>query len=148
MVLLDEPTSALDPVGRRDVRDLIRSLRDEGITVFLNSHLLSEVEQVCDRVAVVDRGHVVFAGRLDELADEPAVRIRVDAVEADLLEALRRHGRVEVLDPTTVTITLKPGEDPAAIAATVVNGGWRLHALQPSTESLEDAFLRLVGSAS
>lgn len=62
LVLLDEPTSALDPVGRREVRDLIRSLRAQGMTVFLNSHLLSEVEMVCDRVAIVDRGQVVRSG--------------------------------------------------------------------------------------
>ena len=56
LVVLDEPTSALDPIGRRDVRDLIRLLKDEGRTVFLNSHLLSEVEMVCDRVAIIDHG--------------------------------------------------------------------------------------------
>ncbi|PZR82381.1 MAG: hypothetical protein DLM65_04045, partial [Candidatus Aeolococcus gillhamiae] len=67
IVFLDEPTSALDPVGRHDVRDVIRALRAKGTAVFLNSHLLSEVEQVCDRVAVVDHGRVIAAGTLDEI---------------------------------------------------------------------------------
>ena len=67
LVLLDEPTSALDPIGRREVRDLIRTLSARGMTVFLNSHLLSEVEMVCDRVAIIDRGRVVRSGRLDDL---------------------------------------------------------------------------------
>jgi ABC-2 type transport system ATP-binding protein len=67
LVLLDEPTSALDPIGRREVRDLIRGLANRGMTVFLNSHLLSEVEMVCDRVAIIDRGRVVRSGRLSDM---------------------------------------------------------------------------------
>ena len=67
LVVLDEPTSALDPVGRRDVREVIRSLRARGMTVFLNSHLLSEVEQVCDHVAIVNEGRVLASGRLAEM---------------------------------------------------------------------------------
>ncbi|EQD45354.1 ABC transporter, ATP-binding protein, partial [mine drainage metagenome] len=76
LVLLDEPTSALDPVGRHDVRDIIRGLKQRGVAVFLNSHLLSEVEQVCDRVAVVDHGRLVAQGPLAELLAAPQVRIR------------------------------------------------------------------------
>src|SRR5205085_2553446 len=67
LVFLDEPTSALDPVGRHDVREIIRGLTEGGTAVFLNSHLLTEVEMVCDRVAVVDRGRVIATGTLDEL---------------------------------------------------------------------------------
>ena len=67
LVFLDEPTSALDPIGRRDVRDIIRHLRDKGVTVFLNSHLLSEVEQVCDRAAIVRGGQVLALGTMDDL---------------------------------------------------------------------------------
>src|SRR5436305_4663609 len=67
LVFLDEPTSALDPVGRHDVREIIRGLTEGGTAVFLNSHLLTEVEMVCDRVAVVDHGRVIATGTLDEL---------------------------------------------------------------------------------
>src|SRR5579872_6594227 len=67
LVFLDEPTSALDPVGRHDVRTIIRELADRGTAVFLNSHLLSEVEQVCDRVAVVDHGRVIATGTMRDL---------------------------------------------------------------------------------
>src|SRR5512142_1413797 len=77
LVVLDEPTSALDPVGRTDVRAIIREARERGTTVFLNSHLLTEVERVSDRIAIVDRGRVVAAGSLDDLLGEPSVRIRV-----------------------------------------------------------------------
>src|SRR5438105_6266567 len=74
LILLDEPTSALDPVGRQDVRRIIRELRDRGIAVFLNSHLLAEIERVCDRVAIVDRGRVVISGPIEELLAVRAVR--------------------------------------------------------------------------
>ena len=69
LVILDEPTSALDPIGRRDVRLIIQELKRQGVTIFLNSHLLSEIELVCDRVAIVDRGRVVREGRLEDLLD-------------------------------------------------------------------------------
>src|SRR5436309_9392767 len=78
LVLLDEPTSALDPVGRHDVREIIRKLKDRGTAVFLNSHLLSEVEQVCDRLAVVDRGRVIATGTTSQiLGQDGAARVRV-----------------------------------------------------------------------
>ncbi len=77
LVFLDEPTSALDPVGRHDVREIIRGLAARGTAVFLNSHLLSEVEQVCDRVAVVDHGRVIASGTMDELLSGTAVKVRV-----------------------------------------------------------------------
>jgi ABC-2 type transport system ATP-binding protein len=78
LLLLDEPTSALDPGGRRDMRVLLEELRSEGVAVLLNSHLLSEVELVCDHVVIVDRGRVVEAGRLEELARSRGVEVELD----------------------------------------------------------------------
>ena len=87
LVLCDEPTSALDPVGRREVREVLHSLKARGVTVFLNSHLLTEVEHVCDRVAIVDRGRVVAMGPLAELVtDGFSVRIRVEARANEFLK--------------------------------------------------------------
>jgi ABC-2 type transport system ATP-binding protein len=77
LVILDEPTSALDPVGRADVRSIVRRAADAGSTIFLNSHLLTEVERVCDRVAVVDHGRVLASGRIDDLLGESSVRLRI-----------------------------------------------------------------------
>lgn len=97
VVILDEPTSALDPLGRREVRDIIRRLKAEGTTVFLNSHLLGEVEMVCDRVAIVDKGRVVRSGRLGEMDGEKAeLRVTVEPVDAGLLALLGRFGEASV----------------------------------------------------
>src|SRR5947209_1618565 len=91
LVILDEPTSALDPVGRHDVREIIRTLKRRGTTVFLNSHMLSEVEQVCDRVAVIDKGTVIASGTLDELRGaQHAIRLRLGRLTPQGRTALNR----------------------------------------------------------
>jgi ABC-2 type transport system ATP-binding protein len=145
LVLLDEPTSALDPVGRREVRDLIRSLRARGMTVFLNSHLLSEVEMVCDRVAIVDRGRVVRSGRLEELLGGlPELRVTVDRIDQNLLELMSHHGRVLDVRDTTVILGVDDSEVAARLSESVVRAGYCLYALVPSHQSLEDLFVSLV----
>src|SRR5437868_2493590 len=95
LVFLDEPTSALDPVGRHDVREIIRGLASRGTSVFLNSHLLSEVEQVCDRVAVVDHGRVIAAGMMDDLLGGTAVLVRVTGVDQAGKNKLSGFGRID-----------------------------------------------------
>jgi len=146
LVLLDEPTSALDPVGRRDVRLIVRALAGGGVTVFLNSHLLSEVEAVCDRVAVVDRGRVVASGRLGDLVGPVAqLRIAVDRVDRELLSAVAAHGEVTEVEGTTVTLAVDQLDVGPAVAELVIARGYRLYGLIPVTASLEDVFVRLVG---
>ncbi len=95
LVFLDEPTSGLDPVGRREVRDIIHDLRAQGVSVFLNSHFLSEVEVTCDRVAIVKRGRVVRAGTLDELTGGATeVEIRAGGLTPEMVAGLARWGRI------------------------------------------------------
>ena len=145
LVLLDEPTSALDPVGRREVRDLIGWLRQQGVTVFLNSHLLSEVELVCDRVAIIDRGHIVRTGRLAELVGSAtALRIALDRVDQPLLDALGRFGRVQAVDGGNVTLVVDDVDVAPAVADCAVRAGYRLFELVPVQRSLEEVFLGLV----
>jgi ABC-2 type transport system ATP-binding protein len=145
LVILDEPTSALDPVGRADVRAIVRRAADAGSTIFLNSHLLTEVERVCDRVAVVDHGRVLASGRIDDLLGETSVRIRVtDLAAADVAE-LRRFGRVAVDEDGWFSIAdLDAERVPDAVAAIVAVGG-RVHAVESGRATLEDLFMRLVG---
>jgi ABC-2 type transport system ATP-binding protein len=146
-VILDEPTSALDPVGRTDVRAIIRAVRERGTTVFLNSHLLTEVERVCDRVTIVDHGRVLAAGRLDELLGEPAVRIRVTELPDAALPSLARFGPT-VLDGDHLTIDpIDPALVPDAVAAIVAAGG-RVHGVDAGRGSLESRFLALLAQGS
>ena len=145
LVLLDEPTSALDPVGRREVRDLIRSLKERGMTVFLNSHLLSEIELVCDRVAIVDGGRVVRSGRLTDLIGGVAeLSITVDRIDARLLELLAECGEIARVVECTITLGVADLETAPIVADAVVRAGYRLYSLVPSHQSLEDVFVSLV----
>ena len=143
LVLLDEPTSALDPVGRRDVREIIAGLRSRGVTVFLNSHLLTEVERVCDRVAIVDKGVVVAEGRVDDIGAGAGVRVHVtDLADADR-DALRRFGPVEANGEWLRVRGVNDGAVPELVAEIVRRGG-RVHAVHPERATLEDRFLALL----
>ncbi len=144
LVILDEPTSALDPLGREDVRAIIREARERGSAVLLNSHLLGEVERLCDRVAIVNRGSVVAAGALGDLLGEPAVRLRITDLPAS--EALARFGPVAREGDWLTIRPLDPAHIPDVVAAVVAAGG-RVHAVDPARRSLEDAFLDVVRAA-
>jgi ABC-2 type transport system ATP-binding protein len=148
LVFLDEPTSALDPVGRHDVRGIIRSLKQLGMTVFLNSHLLTEVEQVCDRVAVVDRGRVIAMGTMDELrGGGHTVRIRVTGLDGRLDDLVRGYGDV---DPEGDWYTIRGIDDEMVprLVDELVRAGGRVYAVEPRHQTLEDRFLELLGDGS
>ncbi len=146
LIFLDEPTSALDPVGRHDVRDLIRRLKARGATVFLNSHLLTEVEQVCDRVAVVDHGRVIALGTLDELLGRGAVRLRVTGLSLAGRHQLRRFGELDGEGEWLTARGLAADQIPDLVAEVVRLGG-RIHAVEPRQQTLEDRFLQLLADA-
>jgi ABC-2 type transport system ATP-binding protein len=145
LVILDEPTSALDPLGRREVRDIIRQLKTAGKTVFLNSHLLSEVELVCDRVAIIDHGRVVDIGPLEDLLGSThQVEMTVEGLNPALLEALRGLARrLEVEDRTVVAFIDDESIIPQ-LAETVMSHGGQLFGLVQKRRSLEELFVRLV----
>jgi ABC-2 type transport system ATP-binding protein len=145
LVVLDEPTSALDPVGRADVRSIIRRARDAGSTIFLNSHLLTEVERVCDRVAIIDHGRVVASGRLDDLLGESSVRIRATDLPATSVAALDRFGRVVPSDDGWLSIAGIDREAIPDVVAAIVGAGGRVHAVDAGRATLEDRYMELVG---
>ena len=93
LVVLDEPTSALDPLGRADVRDIVLALKARGVAVLLNSHLIGEVERVCDRVVILDKGRVAASGTLAELLGQRELRLRLDDVSAAARGAAGRGRR-------------------------------------------------------
>ena len=147
LVLLDEPTSALDPVGRHDVREIIHHLKHRGTTVFLNSHLLTEVELVCDRVAVIDHGRVIALGALSELlGGAHSVRLRVTGLPGAGDAALRRFGDVSYGDGWYTVRGIADDAVPDLIAELVRLGG-RVYAVEPRHQTLEEHFLQLLGDA-
>ena len=143
LVFLDEPTSALDPVGRHDVREIIRGLAARGTAVFLNSHLLSEVEQVCDRVAVVDRGRVIAEGSMDELLGGTAVRVRVTGLAQADKNKLLSFGRIDDEGDQLTFNNLDVERVPQLVEAIVAMGG-RVYEVMPRHQTLEDRFLQLL----
>jgi ABC-2 type transport system ATP-binding protein len=147
LVFLDEPTSGLDPVGRRLVRDVIRRLRQEGSSVFLNSHLLSEVEITCDRVAFIKHGEVLRVAPLQSLVQgETSVTIRAAGLTPEILAALGQIGREVRADGEHVRLLVDDEAALPALARCLVDGGAQLYALTPQRESLEDLFIQIVGT--
>jgi len=146
LVILDEPTSALDPLGRADVRGIIRRARDRGAAVFLDSHLLTEVERVCDRVAIVDHGRVLASGRLDDLLGEPTVRIRVTDLPDTARPALDTYGPTAIGEDGWVAISPVDPERVPDIVAAIVAAGGRVHAVDVGRTTLEERFMQLVGA--
>ena len=147
LLLLDEPTSGLDPIGIRNVRNLLLWVKEQGVSVLLNSHLLSEVELVCDRVAILARGRVVAEGRIDELLRPvSSVQVRARELSEEGLARMRAVvGDVEAQqDGWFVARVDRPDQVPE-LARTVVESGAQLEALLPTYETLEEAFVRLVG---
>lgn len=145
LVFLDEPTSALDPIGRVEVRDIILSLREEGVAVFLNSHLLSEVEQVCDHLAFVKAGRVLRAGRVGELlGGQLEASLEVDVVTPALLLALQAYTPRQTT-ARTLSLHLDTQEQLPQVARAVLDAGGNLYALTPHRRELEDLFLELIG---
>jgi ABC-2 type transport system ATP-binding protein len=143
LIVLDEPTSALDPVGRVDVRGIVRAAAERGAAVFLNSHLLSEVEKVCDRVAIIDRGRVVAIGELDDVLGQIEIRVRVSGLSATDLPAIARFGRATLQGDL---LAIRPASDPEVpeLVAALVGMGVRIHEVRAGRSTLERRFLDLV----
>ena len=143
LVVLDEPTSALDPIGRVEVRSIIRHAADRGATVFLNSHLLSEVEQVCDRIAVIDHGRVVASGELDDVLGASEAEIRVSGLAPADLAAVERFG-IPSLEGERLLVRPIDAERVPDLVAALVGMGARIHEVRSGRTSLEQRFIELV----
>jgi ABC-2 type transport system ATP-binding protein len=146
LVFLDEPTSGLDPLGRRLVRDIIRQQREQGTTVFLNSHLLSEVEVTCDRVAFIKKGQVQQVADLNTMVEgDTEVTLRLGQVNHALLEGLNQFGHDANANGKQVTLFVKDKDQLPAIAEWIVGQGVGLYEMTPRRLSLEEMFVRVVG---
>lgn len=143
LIFLDEPTSALDPIGRADVRTLIAELKSAGTTVLLNSHLLSEVEHVCDRVAVLDAGRVIAIGDLGALLGTFALRITFERIDSALRDELSRRNAEFVGEATALLRDIDDAVVPDVVAELVAAGA-RIRSVQPVRSTLEERFLELL----
>jgi ABC-2 type transport system ATP-binding protein len=149
LLFLDEPTSALDPIGRRDVRDLILGLRDQGTTIFLNSHLLSEVEMTCTQIGILNKGKLVRIGEMESLLQpSQCVDIRVEDLPADTLEKIRvMASKVEVNDGE-MTVTLENEDQVPVLARLIMDSGALLREFTPRSQQLEEVFVQSIEESS
>jgi ABC-2 type transport system ATP-binding protein len=146
LVVLDEPTSALDPLGRADVRDLLLALRARGVAVLLNSHLIGEVERVCDRVVILDKGKVAASATLPELLGRWELRLRLENVTVEAAQRLAAAGKVTA-GGSSFTVALTADEPDASVptlVADLVALGVRVHAVEPVRTSLEERLLGIL----
>ncbi|MGH9025992.1 MAG: ABC transporter ATP-binding protein [Acidimicrobiia bacterium] len=148
LLILDEPANGLDPAGIKEVRDLIRRIGQEGRTVFVSSHLLGEVQQMCDRVAILARGRLVTAGTVDEVlarGHRASLVVRIDNA-AGATDVLRAAGFEVSADRTALQVTAEP-TDGARVNELLANAGLYLSELRPAEVDLETVFLELTETA-
>ena len=152
VVFLDEPMSGLDPIGRREVRDLIAALRQQGKTVFMCSHILSDIEVLCDRVAILRGGRLAQVGYLDDLRQQVAGRNQVEVVLSGIdVTTLTPHlpGGHDFLltsTPAGLRIEIKDERDVDSVITALRKAGGKLVSVQPLKQSLEDLFLESGGT--
>jgi ABC-2 type transport system ATP-binding protein len=145
LLFLDEPTSALDPVGRKEVREIMSRLKLSGKTVLLNSHLLSEVEAVCDTAAIIKKGTVIKYGKMEDILESKLIlEIHAEDLNSDVLNKLRDFDIGFTYSNNRIHMEIKDRADINQIAYTIVNGGGKLFELSPKKVSLENVFLNLI----
>jgi ABC-2 type transport system ATP-binding protein len=148
IVFLDEPMSGLDPVGRREIRELIAGLREKGTTVFMSTHILSDIEALCDEVAILRGGKLAATGRLSELLDASdstsALEMNIEGITADAVrDDIDFIAGAEILPrPGGVTVRIIDETDIDAVLRVTRLAGGRLASVTPARQSLEDLFVR------
>jgi ABC-2 type transport system ATP-binding protein len=149
LIVLDEPTNGLDPQGTREVRALIRQIAADGTTVFVSSHLLAEVEQICGHVGVMRSGRLVFQGSLPELRRTGAARVSVTATDADgartAVKVLTALGLDDAQATDNTASAVLGQTEPERVCADLVNAGVGVRAFAVAAPSLEDLFVGLTG---
>ena len=147
LVILDEPMSGLDPIGRKEVRDVMLSLRDQGKTVFFSTHIISDVEMICDRVGILNKGKLVAQGRPEELARQHAahsVEVVCDGVVGDEVPVIKQTAR-RILQRGSRCLMIFPGQDRLEdVLMSIRQSGGKLVSITPHKESLEEIFLKQV----
>ncbi len=147
LLVLDEPTNGLDPQGTREVRNLIRSLALEGITIFISSHLLVEIEQMCTHLAVMSQGKIVAQGSVEELSASQTLQLKLITADTDrALQGLESVGIKAIADGETLSAMVPAGQiEPERIVQVLVELGVRVKAFEMAAPTLEDRFVLLTG---
>ncbi|MFF7335659.1 ATP-binding cassette domain-containing protein [Streptomyces sp. NPDC008150] len=147
LLVLDEPTNGLDPQGMREIRSLVRELASDGTTVFLSSHLLDEIEQICTHAAVMARGRLLAQGTVADLAEGLRGRLVVTTPDAGAAAGVLKEQGATDVDVTGDRLTAEPppGRDLAEVNAALVAAGVRVRGFVVERASLEDAFVALTG---
>lgn len=145
LVILDEPTTGLDPQGMKDIRNLIHTLSNDGMTIFLSSHLLHEVEQLCNKMAIIDQGRLIFQGHVDELnrAEAHRIRLKVDR-KTDAIDLLSQQSWVNSVNShkNEISVFLNYTNIPRLIEL-LINHGFKIYAVNPM-QTLEDYFFSIL----
>ena len=147
LLVLDEPTNGLDPQGTREVRNLIKSLASDGITIFVSSHLLVEIEHICSHLAVMSQGKIVAQGSIEELSASEDKSLQVKTLDTDLaLSTLKNMGITPIADGQLISATLvAPHPAPDAIIKALVTAGVAVTSFTVDAPTLEERFVLLTG---
>jgi ABC-2 type transport system ATP-binding protein len=144
LLILDEPTDGVDPLGRRHVRDILRRLEEQGVTIFINSHLLAEVEAFCREVAILHRGRVALTGKVSDLTAGKGYRLRCGPPSEGVFEALRSRAVSLSANDGIVEIQFADREQANAAIDLLRAERCEIESLVPTTSTLEEVFLRTV----
>ena len=150
VLFLDEPTDGVDPVGRKEMRDLFMKLRGDGVTIFLNSHLLSEVEMISDRVAILNKGSLIKLGTLDEVrGGTTSHQIQIPgSLSPDQVQSIRGHADILLNDGSVTTLSVKNDADLNSTIDLLRSWGFMIKSITQLKSSLEDTFVKLVSNGS
>jgi ABC-2 type transport system ATP-binding protein len=142
LLVLDEPTDGVDPVGRRDIREILNNLTESGVTIFINSHLLSEVESFCEYVAILNKGRLALEGKISSLVAGRGYRIAASGVPAEVLEVIREAGASVLAGANTVEFQASSREAANQVIDHIRAAGGLIESVAASSSSLEDVFIK------
>jgi len=145
LIFLDEPTDGVDPIGRREIRDILLSLKNQGKTIFLNSHLLAEVEAVCDRVAILDKGILIKVGPVSGLiGGKPAYKIETRHISPEVADRITHLYPDSQVIGAIISVTFEDGLEINKLIDLLRSSGVELISVVPQKLSLEDSFMKLI----
>lgn len=144
LIILDEPMSGLDPIGRKEVRNIILHLKDEGRTIFFSTHILADVELICDRVGILQKGQLVLEKRLDEILEFHlnSFEIVISGLDEKIVEEIKKYGESVLVKDNKLFITTLAGENKEKILSIIFKNGGNLLSMIPQRESLEDFLVK------